>query len=332
MAAITNRGPLQWRVRIRRRGYPLTTKTFDTKTEAEAWARLMESEMDRGIFVSRAEAERYTLSECLDRYIEEYLPRLKHAKREVDRARALQRRTLAHRVMATIRSKDIADFRREREAEGVSGNTIRLDFALLSKLFNFARSDWGMESLQNPVEIAAKPKPARGRDRRLEDGEEEKLLEAANSAFRPIIRFALETAMRREEIASLQWKNVSFKKSSVHLPETKNSEARTVPLSPAALAILKNLAKAKNGDQIFALTAEQITESMKRLRARSGLENLRFHDLRHEATSRFFENSDLDVMEIKAITGHKTLQMLSRYTHLRTARLADRLNGARRGS
>ena len=73
MAAITNRGPLQWRVRIRRRGYPLTTKTFDTKAEAEAWARLMESEMDRGIFVSRAEAERYTLSECLDRYIEEYM-------------------------------------------------------------------------------------------------------------------------------------------------------------------------------------------------------------------------------------------------------------------
>ena len=118
----------------------------------------------------------------------------------------------------------------------------------------------------------------------------------------------------------------------MHLPETKNSEARTVPLSPAALAILKDMAKAKNGDQVFALTAEQITASMKRLRAKSGLENIRFHDLRHEATSRFFENSDLDVMEIKAITGHKTLQMLSRYTHLRTARLADRLNGVRRGS
>ena len=71
---------------------------------------------------------------------------------------------------------------------------------------------------------------------------------------------------------------------------------------------------------------------MKKIRAKTGLEDIRFLDLRHEATSRFFENTDLDVMEVKAITGHKTLQMLSRYTHLRTARLADRLAGARRGS
>ena len=204
MATITNRGPLQWKARIRRRGYPDTSKTFETKTDAEAWARQMESEMDRGIFVSRAEAEQYTLSECLDRYIEEYTPRLKHGKREADRAKFLQQYPIAHRVMATIRSKDIADFRREREAEGVSGNTVRLDFALLSKLFNYARSDWGMESLQNPVELAAKPKPAKGRDRRLEEGEEEKLLKAAEPPFDSIIRFALETAMRREEIARLE--------------------------------------------------------------------------------------------------------------------------------
>ena len=178
MATITNRGPLQWRARIRRRGYPVVSKTFETKADAEAWARQIESEMDRKVSISRAEAEaeQYTLSECIDRYIEEYIPRLKHGKREVDRARALQRRPIAHRIIATIRAKNIADFRRERETENVSGNTIRLDFALLSRLFNYARSDWGMESLQNPVELAAKPKPSRGRDRRLEAGEEEKLL------------------------------------------------------------------------------------------------------------------------------------------------------------
>lgn len=331
MATITNRGPLQWRVRIRRRGYPIVGKTFETKADAEAWARLIESEMDRGVFISRVEAEQYTLSECLDRYIEEYTPRLKHGKREVDRARALQRRTISHRIMATIRAKDIADFRRERESEGVSGNTIRLDFALLSKLFNYARSDWGMESLRNPVELAAKPKPSKGRDRRLEDGEEEKLLKAANPAFQVVILFALETAMRREEIAGLQWKNVNIKGRYVYLPETKNSEARTVPLSAAAVNILKNIPRVEGEELVFGVTAEHITGAMRRARGRAGLEDIRFHDLRHEATSRFFERTDLDVMEIKAITGHKTLQMLSRYTHLRTARLADRLDGAKRG-
>ncbi|MDD2464468.1 MAG: site-specific integrase [Desulfobulbus sp.] len=331
MANITNRGPLQWRVLIRRRGYPRVSKTFETKADAEAWARQIESEMDRKVFISRAEAEQHTLSECLDRYIEEYIPRLKHGKREADRARALQRRPIAHRIMATIRAKDIADFRREREAENVSGNTIRLDFALLSKLFNYARSDWGMESLQNPVELAAKPKPSRGRDRRLEKGEEDKLLKAASPIFQAVILFALATAMRREEIASLQWKNVSITNRYVYLPETKNSEARTVPLSATALDILKTLSPSEGEERVFGMTADQITDTMKRVRKKAELSNIRFHDLRHEATSRFFENTDLDVMEIKAITGHKTLQMLARYTHLRTALLADRLNGAKRG-
>lgn len=331
MAAITNRGPLQWRARIRRRGYPTVSKTFETKADAEAWARQIESEMDRKVFISRAEAEQYTLSECLDRYIEEYIPRLKHGKREADRARALQRRPIAHRIMATIRAKDIADYRREREAENVSGNTIRLDFALLSKLFNYARSDWGMESLQNPVELAAKPKPSKGRDRRLEKGEEEKLLKAASPIFQAVILFALATAMRREEIASLQWKNVSTNNRYVYLPETKNAEARTVPLSSTALDILKTLPSAEREERVFGMTADQITDTMKRVRKKAELSNIRFHDLRHEATSRFFENTDLDVMEIKAITGHKTLQMLARYTHLRTALLANRLDGAKRG-
>jgi len=107
VATITSRGPLQWRARIRRRGYPIVSQTFETKADAETWARQIESEMDRRVFISRTEAEQYTLSECLDRYIDEYTPRLKHGKREIDRARALQRRSIAHRIMATIRAKDM---------------------------------------------------------------------------------------------------------------------------------------------------------------------------------------------------------------------------------
>ncbi|KAF0233184.1 MAG: hypothetical protein FD177_1815 [Desulfovibrionaceae bacterium] len=331
MATFRKRGPYQWEARIRKRGYPTTCKTFDTKVEAEAWAKDVETNMNKSLFVSAKEAEQYTLSECLDRYIEEYIPRLKHPRRETDRARFLQKRTLAHRIMATIRAKDIADLRREREAEGASGNTIRLDFALLSKLFNYARSDWGMESLQNPVALAAKPRPAKGRDRRLEDGEEERLLAVASPQFKPVILFALETAMRRKEIADLRWKCVNLGNRNVYLAETKNREARTVPLSPRALAILRELPRSNDQKSVFNFSEDQITTAMKLARKKAKLDDLRFHDLRHEATSRFFELTDLDVMEIKAVTGHKTLQMLARYTHLRTARLADRLAGMRRG-
>lgn len=339
MATIRKRGNSQWEARIRKRGYLTTCKTFKTRLDAEIWSKEVETAMYKNQFVSTKEAEQYTLSECLDRYIEEYTPRLKHQKREVNRARFLKKYKIASRIMATIRSKDIADYRKEREAEGVGGNTIYLEFALLSSLFNYARSDWGMEGLQNPVKLAAKPKLSKGRERRLEEGEEKLLLSNSSENFKQVILFALETAMRREEIATLEWKNVNIEKRYAYLQETKNGENRTIPLSVKALKILKeikenhkNYMNLFNQQLVFGMSVNQITHNMKKACKDAGIEDLHFHDLRHEATSRFFENTDLDLMEIKTITGHKTLQMLVRYTHLRTARLADRLAGARRVS
>jgi integrase len=137
--------------------------------------------------------------------------------------------------------------------------------------------------------------------------------------------------MRREEIASLDWSRVDLKKRTLLLPETKNGDSRSVPLSPAALSILRAIPGPQEG-LVFRMSAGAISQAMEKARTRAGLENITFHDLRHEATSRLFEQTDLDVMEIKTITGHKSLQMLARYSHLRTHRLADRLAGARRGN
>ncbi len=330
MASIRKRGPYQWEARIRKKGWPVTCRTFDTKYLAEQWARQIESEMDRGSFLPRTEAEGTTLSEALDRYIDACIPKLAHSKREVNRARKLQLRDLADRFLATIRGKDIADFIREREAEGVGPNTIRLDLAILSRLFETAICDWGMESLNNPVKRAKKPKLPQGRTRRLEGDEEERLLSVCAHPFREVVAFALETAMRREEIASMTWEQVNLNKRVVSLSKTKNGESRTVPLSPPAVEILQNLPRKLSGF-VFGMSKDQLTDFMRRMVKKTGIENLRFHDLRHEATSRFFENTDLDVMEIKMITGHKSMQMLARYSHLRADRLADRLAGKTRG-
>ncbi|MDR2947064.1 MAG: site-specific integrase, partial [Candidatus Adiutrix sp.] len=243
MASIRKRGNLQWEARVRRKGMPVTCKTFETKYDAEKWAREIESEMDRGVFVPRGEAENTTLAEALDRYIDEYIPRLAHADKSERMARALQKRALASLIMARIRSKDIADFIKEREAEGVSANTIRLDLAMLSRLFEVAISNWGMESLTNPVSRVAKPKLPPGRERRLEDGEEEKLLAASSPDLQTLIRLALETAMRREELATLTWERIDFKRRTITLmaDSTKNSTARTIPMSPRVIEILREL-------------------------------------------------------------------------------------------
>lgn len=316
--------------RVRRKGHKPLSKSFKRKGDADKWARDIESEMDKGIFVSREEAEGTTLAEAIERYIDEYIKtRLKHPKRETDRANAIKARDISRLYLARIRGKEIAAFIKEREAEEVSGNTIRLDLALLSKLFEVARRDWGMESLVNPTKLVHKPKVGQGRTRRLEDGEEEKLLENASDKLKPIIRFALETAMRRAEIAGLDWAGVDLKNSSIYLAETKNYEERTIPLSPTAIEILKELPRQIQG-AVFELSADHITGHMRRAVKSAELADLRFHDLRHEATSRLFENTDLDTMEIKTITGHKSMQMLARYSHLRANKLAERLAGAKR--
>ncbi|MGE4192448.1 MAG: site-specific integrase [Pseudodesulfovibrio sp.] len=328
MASIRKRGNA-WEVRIRKRGWPLTCKSFPTKVLAAQWARQIESEMDRGIFISRTEAETTTLHQALDRYMVDYIPRLSDSKRETNRAQAIQRHPFSNKFMAAIRTKDIAEFIATRSEEGAGPNTIRLDLALLSRLFEVAASDWGMESLSNPVRRASKPKLPGGRTRRLSKDEEKRLLEVAKKPFDDVIRFALETAMRREEIATMEWTNVDLRHGTVHLPKTKNGSPRSVPLSPTAIQILKNSPRRIHGT-VFGMNKDAISRAMTATRRKAGIKDLCFHDLRHEATSRFFEKTDLDMMEISAITGHKSLQMLTRYTHLRAHKLAERLKGKKR--
>jgi len=337
MASIEKRGPYQYRCKVRRKGFPSITKTFPTRAKAQEWVNKVESDQKLGSYVDRREADAISLHEALARYSEEYIPKLKHAKREKDRTAAIQKRSIASLALSVIKTKDIADFIREREREGVSANTIRLDLAIISRAFEAAIADWGMDFLPNPVKKAKKPRLPGGRTRRLmpavnedEKGEEAVLLEACKEKFRPVVQFALETAMRRAEIAEMTWENVNLERRSVFLAMTKNSESRTIPLSPRALEILKALPRQISGS-VFGFSKNQLTDQMRQTVKRAKLRDLCFHDLRHEATSRLFENTDLDVMEIKMITGHKSMQMLARYSHLRADRLADRLAGVQRG-
>ncbi|WP_461210412.1 tyrosine-type recombinase/integrase [Desulfocurvus sp. DL9XJH121] len=331
MATYNQRGQGHWQARIRRKGYPTQVKTFTTKLDAEAWAREVENEMDRSVFLSRKEAEQTSLEEAMDRFVAEYAPKYAQPRKVISRINALKKRPLAKRMLSSIQGKDIASHVRIREQRGCSPQTVLHEVNLLSRIFEVCRRDWGMESLRNPTKRINKPKQGKSRTRRLMWDEEEKLIEASVSELRPLILLALETAMRRGEIASIQWEDVSLQRKSIYLPRTKNGEPRTVPLSPAAIEIIAGLPRNIHGP-VFDMHPDTVTKLFRRAIKKAGIEDLRFHDLRHEATSRLFENTDLDVMEIRAITGHKSLQMLARYNHLRTGHLADRLAGARRGT
>ena len=340
MADIRKRGDYQWQARVRRKGHPSQTKTFETKQEAEAWVALVESEIVRGVFVSRKETESTTLSEALDRYEREVIPAKKGAKQESMRIRIWKRSILAKRSLASIQGKDIAVYRDARLKE-VAPNTVRHELAVLSHVFTIALKEWGMGGLLNPVKQIRAPKMPAGRDRRLKTGELEQVIGATESHFLPdLARFAIETAMRQEEISKMEWNLVDLKKRVLIIPEAK-VEPRRIPLSPDAIRILSDLPRRIDG-KVWGITPHAIAAAWRRAVARarkayekecegkkikpdpSFLVDLTFHDLRHEATSRFFEKG-LNPMQVAAITGHKTLQMLKRYTHLKAEDLAELL-------
>lgn len=348
MATFRKRGEYSWEAQIRRKGSPTLTKTFTYRQDAEVWARMVESEIERGLFISRSTAESTTLKDALDRYEKEITSTKRGGEKEIYILRRFAASKLATRAMATIRSADIAAWRDTR-LKTVSPATVRRELVVLGHVFTIARKEWDMEGLINPVEGTTKPKPTRGRSRRISDSELAAIIAASQSAELPaVIHLAIETSMRRGEIIGLEWEDIDLQRRVAHLAETKNGEPRDVPLSSKAVETLTTLLPISAGKQtkatgrVFSSKPDTVTQAFIRAvkRAREAYEaeckqarkqpdpdylvDIRLHDGRHEGTSRFFEKG-LDIMEAATITGHKDLRMLKRYTHLRAEDLARKL-------
>ncbi|MDQ9168817.1 site-specific integrase [Oxalobacteraceae bacterium R-40] len=326
MAQIRRRGPSQYQARVRIKGYPEVSKTFPTRQDAVAWASVRERKVLQGLSQAMQLADALTLNEALERYRQEVTPSKKGHAQETVRVRRWQKHALAGLPLSQLRGADLAEYRDDRAQEGVGANTIRLELALISHLYEVARKDWGLETLNNPVKVMRKPKLPRGRDRRLLPGEEEKLLSfcrtSANTVLETVIVLALETAMRRGEIVGLVWENINLDTRLVYLNDTKNGESRVVPLSRRAHALL-NLLERDRG-RLINLHPDNVTQAFIHACKACAIQGLRLHDLRHEATSRLFEKG-FNMMEVATITGHKSLSMLKRYTHLKPADLLSRL-------
>ncbi len=315
-----------WQVKIRRRGWPLQSGTFSSKARAEAWARRIEGEMDRGVFVSRTEANNTTLAEALDRYRREVSSRKRGSVQETSVASILAAGPLGRRTLGSLQGKDLATYRDGMIAEGYSPITIKRRLALLSHLYKVAEREWGMGGLVNPVPHVSMPRVANARDRRLINDEQARLLAAAHAyggEIGPLITWAIETAMRRGEIAAMRWDHLDRRARVLLIPETKTGTPRRVPLSTAALGVLDQLPRRLDG-RVWGMRPDSISQAFERVCGVAKIEGLTFHDLRHEATSRLFEKG-LGLMEVASITGHKTMQMLKRYTHLRAEDLVGRL-------
>jgi integrase len=319
-------GSIAYRAQVRVRGHEHLTETFDRKSDALIWLERTRTRIRDGNVVS-TEAQRTTLEDALDRYAKEVTPGKKDSKRELNRIKAWKRHRLAKRFLANLRGKDFADYRDDRLAGGLASNTVRLDLVLISHLFKRAAKDWGMETLRNPIQVMTLPAGSNERDRRLEQGEEEKLLTALAAEgpyMAPLATLAIETAMRQSEILGLTAAAVDLDKRIAKLADTKNGEARAVPLSTKAAEVLKALPAPIAGGPLFPVTQHDVIRAFRRACDAAGLVDLKFHDLRHEAVSRLFERG-LNVAEVAAISGHKTWSQLRRYTQLKAEDLARKL-------
>lgn len=341
----TNAGT--WKALIRKQGWPTIVKVFRIKRDAEDWARRTEDEMMRGVFIQRTLSEKTTLSTAIARYLADITPTKKPTtqRAELSKSKALVKH-LGKYSLAAITPDIVASYRDTRLAEPcragtTSNNTVRLELALLSHLFTVAIQEWGLGLTYNPVLAIRKPNPGQGRDRRLSAQEERKLMAAAKAHSNPmlgwIVTIALETGMRSSEITSLRRSQVNLSSRVIRLADTKNNTARSIPLTLTATATLKealdNPVRPIDTDLVFF--GEPGRDSKRRpyafskiwtiLKTALGMPDLRFHDLRHEAISRLVE-AGLGDQKVAAISGHKSMQMLKRYTHLRAEDLVTELD------
>lgn len=341
MATITKRGEYSWRVQVRRKGMPPMFKTFNYKEDAEKWARQIESEMDRGLYLPRRDAEKTTFEELAERFKSDYAPHhyrgdaWKHKlKRLIESMGKYSLAAISPGLITKYRDDRLTQpdprFKKSAEtAPRISPATVKTEIDMLSKVLDVAVKEFGITLPNgNPVSGVRKPRGDSKRERRLVDDEELRLLAECDASGNPwlgvAVRLAIETAMRQGELLSLNWKNVDFTRRIALLPITKNGEARSVPLSPTALALLKKLPATTSG---LVLPVQRMTlyKAFERACHRAQINDLTFHDLRHEALSRLAERGDFSVLELAAVSGHKSLQVLKRYTHLQAEKLARKL-------
>lgn len=331
MATVRKLSSGKWNAQVRRKGHSPISKSFTYEKDAHVWIRSIESDMDRGSYVNRSTADSTTLADALIRYRDEITPKKKGKDQELRRITQWLRHPLAKRSLSSLKGKDFAKHRNDR-LEEVSAATLRLELALISHVFTIASKEWNIP-VTNPISLIRKPTANNARTRRLEDDEEDRLLTACqqsmNPLLYPIVVLAIETAMRLSELLDMEWKDIDIKKRTIVLSDTKNGTARTIPLSLRAIDILSSIPKHIAYRRVFYTwkpRSDAMNGAWKAAVKKAGLLDFHFHDLRHCATSQLFELG-MNVMEVSAITGHKSLQMLKRYTHISNNALISKLDG-----
>lgn len=347
---IYKRGPYSFLVRLMVNGKKVD-ETLDSLEDARIYRdkHLHSAALDvheSAIIESRIKkrtAKNYTLTDAIKDYRKEKSEKKKGWAAEGTRLNLILRLPISkeplymiHRDVILSCLSDIRSGKGQKikgvKARKVCETTVKRYYNLLRHIFQISKDEWKKIDVNPFDELAAseRPKDGKPRDRRFRGNEYSLMKEKLTGEVRVALVVFVESAMRNGELLALDWKHIKFKGrfGSAHLPETKTSEARTIPLSSIASAELKSLmpgrVKPVSG-KVFKISSNALRYQWRKARVAIGAPDLRIHDLRHEATSRLFEDKGFNVMEAAAVTGHKSLQMLKRYTHLNPTQLAKKL-------
>jgi len=314
-------------MKIRRKGHPVITETFETYEAAKTQADIIEGKISGREYRDKTKEQRATLRELLGRYEREITPTKKQAYSESRRIAQWLQEPFADWSILSITSVEIAEWRDRRVAEGKAPSTISNSMNLISNLYKVAGSEWGY-ALTNPVTGVRRPKANAARWATLSPDEEKRLLVECQKApwwLYWCVRVALTTAMRAGEIRRLHWDNIH--PSHVHLPEVKSTTGeereRDVPLTSAAASLfaeMRDTLPRRLDGWVFGypeegaaggITKDMLSQAFRDAATKAKV-NITFHDLRHVATTRLAP-LHRDVLELAMTTGHKTLNVLKRY-------------------
>lgn len=326
----TDDGKVRYRVVVRLKGFPSQSATFRRKTDARKWAQKVETEIREGRYFQQIESKKHTLGEAIDRYIRDIISQKNRFGKDQASQLLWWKKELGSYTLADVTAALISEKRDQLLAEETCRGRLRQPatvvryMAALSHAFTIAIKEW--EWLErNPVQRVSKPKEPRGRVRFLNDDERKRLLKACDESATQdlylIVLLAISTGMRQQEILGMQWQNLDLERQCIFLHDTKNGERRQIPLTGPAYTLLKSRAETSTQKEglIFRRPEEDkpvnIRTAWLKVIEAAKIENFLFHDLRHTAAS-YLAMNGATPSELSEILGHKTFQMIKRYTHL----------------
>ena len=304
-----------WQCVVRVHGYPPMTKTFKQKVDAQRWSRDLENKLFRQSN-NIAKKKFPKMRDVLIRYRDEVVIHKRSKDMETKLIKYLLAEGFVNYAINHVEPKLIAQYR-DRALRSLKSSSVNRRLAIISHCFTIAKKEWGYD-LVNPVLSIRRPKNPEPRDRRFSKAEINKILTCNRTSphMKFIIELALELGMRRSEIANIKAENIKGNTLAITRAKIK---PRIIPLTPKSIELMKNNLPIK-------MSSNAIHLSWKRIVKRHGIEDARFHDLRHEALSRMFEVKSLNLPEVQLFSGHLEHRTLMRvYANLRPKDLANKL-------